>query len=486
MALYHLAAQVISRSAGRSSVAAAAYRSGQVLTDERSGTECRYTRRQERVLHAEILAPAGAPAWARDRQTLWNRVEAAERRKDAQVGREVEVALPVELNPDQRLELVRDWTRRTFVGPHGLVADLAVHHDPDERNPHCHILLTTRPLEGDGFGPKARHLNERDQLVAWRESWAEAVNSALARAGHEARVDHRSLAEQGIAREPTVHEGWAARRIGATADRVQLNLQIRERNRQLELAAAAWDPEIGAQGPVEPEGVEAPRAPGGEGRRPSPGLEELLERARAAGAAGAKPQMQAPQARPGPIPDAQGPEVPPRAGKGRKRPPTASERLRMALEAVGGRLRDLITWPARRAAERRAEAEALAARRRFAAEGRVQAWRKALTDDPTLLRAPIDRFSDPHQGVERFAFVVDVRRAGLPMPSAKLLPQVWQVLIEVQDARDRERRAAALTARPGPAAQPERPQPAVGLPSSAKPPLTPAQIAARRRSGPER
>jgi hypothetical protein len=265
-------------------------------------------------------------------------------------------------------------------------------------------MLTTRAIEGDGFGPKVLDLDRKEALLAWRESWAEAVNGALERAGHAARVDHRSLVEQGIAREPTVHEGWVARRMGAKADRVRLNIEIRERNRQLELAAAAWAPEIGAQSPAAPERVEeAPRAHGGEGRRPSPGLEKLLERARAVGASGTKPQMQAPQARPGPIPGAQGPEGPPRAGKGRKWPPAVAVRLRAALDGVRG-LGDLITsWPEQRAAGRQAEGV------RFAEEGRVDAGTRVLQADQTLIRAPIDRIRDPDQGIERFMEAQDTR-----------------------------------------------------------------------------
>ena len=109
MAIYHFSAQIIGRSDGRSSVAAAAYRSGEALTDERTGTECRYDRRRERIAHTEILAPAGSPAWATDRNSLWNAVERGERRKDAQLAREFEIALPVELTEQQNQDLVRDW-----------------------------------------------------------------------------------------------------------------------------------------------------------------------------------------------------------------------------------------------------------------------------------------------------------------------------------------------------------------------------------------
>ena len=197
MAIYHFSAQIIGRSDGRSSVAAAAYRSGEALTDERTGTECRYDRRRERIAHTEILAPAGSPAWATDRNSLWNAVERGERRKDAQLAREFEIALPVELTEQQNQDLVRDWVQAEFI-PLGVVVDISHHRDRRGRNPHAHIMKTTRAIDGDGFGPKLRDLNRAEQLEQWRSSWAEAVNSALARAGHQARVDHRSLEAQGI------------------------------------------------------------------------------------------------------------------------------------------------------------------------------------------------------------------------------------------------------------------------------------------------
>jgi hypothetical protein len=234
MAIYHFSAQIIGRSDGRSSVAAAAYRSGQALTDERTGTECRYDRRRERIAHTEILAPAGSPAWATDRASLWNAVERGEKRKDAQLAREFEASLPVELTEPQRLELVRDWTRDQLVR-HGLVVDISHHRDRRDRNPHVHMMTTMRAIDGDGFGPKLRDLNRSAQLEQWRSSWAEACNSALARAGHQARVDHRSLEAQGIDREPTIHEGHAAKEMvarGVPSDRVAINSAIRARNAQ--------------------------------------------------------------------------------------------------------------------------------------------------------------------------------------------------------------------------------------------------------------
>ena len=240
MAIYHLTAQVIGRSAGRSSVSAAAYRSGETLVDERTGETCR-PRRRERVAHTEILAPADAPEWAGDRGKLWNSVEARDTRKNSQLSREFEVSLPRELSADQRLELVRGWIRAEFTEA-GVPADLAVHTDERNHNPHAHIMTTMRPLSADGWGDKLRAWNDRKKIDHWRESWAEHTNRALERAGIDARVDHRSLEAQGIERKPTIKEGYAARQMearGQASDRMSINRQIREWNRQLRERTAA-------------------------------------------------------------------------------------------------------------------------------------------------------------------------------------------------------------------------------------------------------
>lgn len=240
MAIYHLTAQVIGRSAGRSSVSAAAYRSGETLVDERTGETCR-PRRRERVAHTEILAPADAPEWAGDRGKLWNSVEARDTRKNSQLSREFEVSLPRELSADQRLELVRDWIRAEFTEA-GVPADLAIHTDAKNHNPHAHIMTTLRPLGAEGWGAKLRAWNDRSKIERWRESWADHTNRALERAGIDARVDHRSLEDQGIERQPTVKEGYAARQMearGRVSDRMAINRQIRAWNRQLRERTAA-------------------------------------------------------------------------------------------------------------------------------------------------------------------------------------------------------------------------------------------------------
>lgn len=203
MAIYRLSAGVMKRSAGQSAVACAAYRAADRLDDARTGQVHNYTRRHG-VLHAEILAPENAPDWMRDRAQLWNAVEKAEKRKDAQLAREVQLALPHELTHEQRVDLVRSFVIEEFVKK-GMIADLAIHkpdRQGDQRNEHAHVMLTMRELAGDGFGKKERSWNETEQLHAWRESWAKHVNRGLEVHGHEARVDHRSYAAQGVEIQP--------------------------------------------------------------------------------------------------------------------------------------------------------------------------------------------------------------------------------------------------------------------------------------------
>lgn len=194
MAIYHLSAKVISRAGGRSSVAAAAYRTAGRLRDDRQGLEHDYSRKGG-VVHSEIMAPSSSPDWMRDRDELWNAVEAVEKRRDAQLAREIEVALPRELDRGERLELLRGFVQREFVD-RGMIADVAVHEArarDGQSQPHAHVMLTMRELTGDGFGKKDRSWNAPDLLVGWREAWARDANTALERAGRSERIDHRSL-----------------------------------------------------------------------------------------------------------------------------------------------------------------------------------------------------------------------------------------------------------------------------------------------------
>lgn len=208
MADYRFSASIISRSTGRSAVAAAAYRSAEQLQDQRYGESHDYTRKGG-VLYTEIMAPERTPAWMLDREALWNGVEAAEKRKDAQLSREVQLSLPHELSDRQRIEMVREFVAEQFVA-RGMIADVAVHaphRQGDQRNHHAHVMLTLRELTGEGFGNKVRDWNDRANIERWREEWAHLQNRTFERLGIEARVDHRSLEAQGIDREPQQHEG---------------------------------------------------------------------------------------------------------------------------------------------------------------------------------------------------------------------------------------------------------------------------------------
>lgn len=225
MASYHLSAQPVKRSEGRSVVAMAAYRAGVLLRDERRGLDADYRRRRG-VVHAEILAPDDAPEWLLDRQSLWNAVERMEVRRDAQLAREINMALPHELSDAERLELVRSYVSQQFVAL-GMVADFAIHapvveKGDDPRNHHVHILLTLRQAGRAGLRRvKTRQWNSDAMLILWRKAWAERQNEALSRHGHGSRVDHRSLLVQRAAaarsgnyrlaavlkREPEVHVG---------------------------------------------------------------------------------------------------------------------------------------------------------------------------------------------------------------------------------------------------------------------------------------
>lgn len=197
MAIYHLSAKVIGRAGGRSSVAAAAYRTAGRLRDERQGLEHDYSRKSG-VVHSEIMAPENAPDWMHDRDQLWNAVEAVEKRRDAQLAREIEVALPRELDRGACLELLRGFVQREFVD-RGMIADVAVHEGKardGQSQPHAHIMLTMRELTGDGFGKKDRSWNASELLMGWRVAWAWEANGALERAGRSERIDHRSLDAQ--------------------------------------------------------------------------------------------------------------------------------------------------------------------------------------------------------------------------------------------------------------------------------------------------
>ncbi len=212
MVHYHSHTRIIGRSAGRSAVAAAAYRAGEKLRNDYEECVTDFSRRSG-VLHTEIMAPDGASPWVYNREELWNRVEASEKRKDAQLAREVELALPHELTDEQRLELIRGYVKQQFVG-RGMVADIAIHKGhTDERNVHAHVLLSTREMLSEGFGHKVTEWNHPRNVKHWRREWARHQNRAYRDAGHHCRVDARSYKEQGINRRPQIHEGVKGRRM---------------------------------------------------------------------------------------------------------------------------------------------------------------------------------------------------------------------------------------------------------------------------------
>lgn len=210
MAIYHFSGTVISRSQGRSAVACAAYRSAECLHDERYDKTHDYSRKDD-VAHTEILLPVSAPDWMGDRQTLWNAVEAGEKRKDAQLAREFNFALPRELTLEQNITLAREFVQQEFVSQ-GMVVDLCIHHDKlptGELQPHAHIMLTLREVTPEGFGQKVREWNAKENLLQWREAWAEVANRHLFLHGHDLRIDHRTLKAQGIELEPQYKIGAA-------------------------------------------------------------------------------------------------------------------------------------------------------------------------------------------------------------------------------------------------------------------------------------
>ena len=187
--MWHLRAQIIGRTKGKSAIGAAAYRSGTSIHSEHADITFDYSKKKG-VEFSEILYPEGVPEWAKDRGELWNAVERFEKRKDATLAREIEVALPTELSLDLNKELLREYIKDQFVSL-GMVADYSI-HDVDCKNPHAHIMLTMRPVSEKGFGQKAREWNDIQVFETWREQWATISNKHLALNGHDKKIDHRS------------------------------------------------------------------------------------------------------------------------------------------------------------------------------------------------------------------------------------------------------------------------------------------------------
>ena len=303
MAIYHMESKIVSRGMGRSVVAASAYMSCSRLYNDYDGIQHDYTRKQG-LIWRDVFLPPQAPQEWRDREQLWNAVEAAEKTKDSRLAREIIVALPVELEPDEQIALTSAYISQQFAAD-GMCADVAI-HDIDGHNPHAHILLTMRPLNEDGtwqyktekeylcmkdgeergftaaefkdaqlegwekqylcrvgrkrvymtlsaaaehgyaradkhpkssrYGrqnPITARWNSEDQLISWREAWANMANRAIEQAGLEERIDHRSHVVRGIDEQPTIHEGVEAMHLeekGFVSERRALNRQIRADN----------------------------------------------------------------------------------------------------------------------------------------------------------------------------------------------------------------------------------------------------------------
>lgn len=268
MAIYHCSIKVIGRNKGKSVIAAAAYRAGEKLYDRETGLTHDFTRKGG-VVYREILLPDYAPEEYLDRQTLWESVTKVEKKSNAQFAREIEVALPVEFSRELQLAVIREFVQTNFVSE-GMCADIAI-HDKGNGNPHAHILLTTRPIKADGsWGVKekkdyardedgnriplidkktgkqklgkrneklwkritvqANDWNDRGNVEKWRKSWAEICNRYLS---VEHQIDHRSYKRQGLPIEPTIHEGFRARRMeqrGEVSDRCEYNRIIKQLN----------------------------------------------------------------------------------------------------------------------------------------------------------------------------------------------------------------------------------------------------------------
>jgi Ti-type conjugative transfer relaxase TraA len=243
VAIYHFSAKVIGRSGGRSAIASAAYRAGERLHDDKLDRDHDYTEKAG-VVHREIMLPEGAPGRWADRGTLWNEVEAGEKRKDAQLARDIEISLPRELGKAEAVRLAQDFVREQFVD-RGMVADLNVHWTQARgggEQPHAHVMLTMRAVvpgregheeEEGAFGKKVVAWNDRALLGEWRERWAELANARLLELGHDIRIDHRSYVDQGIDLEPQHKIGPAGVRREdreQDAERAAEHREIAQRN----------------------------------------------------------------------------------------------------------------------------------------------------------------------------------------------------------------------------------------------------------------
>ena len=262
MAIFHSHVQIISRGKGKSAVAAAAYRAGEIIKNEYDGITHDYTQKSG-IVHTEILLPGHAPDEYKSRANLWNAVEKIEKAGNSQLARELDIALPIELTREQNISLIQNYVQRTFVDA-GMCADLCI-HDTYGTNPHAHIMLTVRPIMPNGkWGGKQKKeyildhngnkiydqqkrqykcrsipstdWNDRGNADKWRMAWEGMANAELERLGFDSRIDRRTYEEQGIEKIPTVHMGVAAsqmERNGLRTERGDQNRQIEITNKQI-------------------------------------------------------------------------------------------------------------------------------------------------------------------------------------------------------------------------------------------------------------
>lgn len=250
-AAYNAGSKVAVMSAMKSSVvAAAAYRSGEALLDMQDEKTYDYSHKDE-VVYTAIMTPHDAPPWAGDRMLLWNGVENFEKRADSQLARDLVAALPRELNTEQQIALVRDYVEAHFVA-HGMVADIAI-HDKEKasdggRQPHVHVLLTTRAVTAEGFATKKnREWNKKARLKEWRQGWADTTNKHLELAGRAERLDLRSYEAQGVDKIPGKHMGpdaWNLEQQGVETGKGDLNREIDHTNQLYDITQHYLQPEM--------------------------------------------------------------------------------------------------------------------------------------------------------------------------------------------------------------------------------------------------
>ncbi|BDI02929.1 MULTISPECIES: MobQ family relaxase [Lactobacillaceae] len=279
MAIYHLSVKIISCGKGQSAIASAAYRSGERLYDKRYD-EVKDFSNKRGIVYSDIQLPSEAPLEYLDRETLWNAVERAEKKSNAQLSREIEVALPRELDLNQQKTLLRDYIQENFVSE-GMCADWSI-HDKKDGNPHAHIMLTVRSIKKNGtWAPKRKsaykldkngnripvidpetgkqklgarnakqwkrtsvsynNWNDKEMVELWRKNWARSCNKFLDKGK---QIDHRSYERQGKLQLPTKHEGYYARKIEqhspGKSEIISYNKQVRESNKYINLLLLEW------------------------------------------------------------------------------------------------------------------------------------------------------------------------------------------------------------------------------------------------------